>query len=85
MILGIQYCGFVTDSVHMGWLTNVIDRASVRQIVKSGTFLYQEDLAESLKNMFGDVVEAQEEGDDEKDPDDCVRASDDEDEAEAVG
>ena len=62
MILGIQCCGFVTDPVHMGWLTNIIDRASVRQIVKSGTFLYQGDLAESLKEMFGDVVEAEEEG-----------------------
>ena len=76
MILGIQYCGFVTDPVHMGWLTNVIDRASVRQIVKSGTFLYQEDLAVSLKEMFGDVVEAEEEDHGQEDPDDCVRASD---------
>ena len=81
MILGIQYCGFVTDPVHMGWLTNVIDRASVRQIVKSGTFLYQEDLADSLKKMFGDVVEAEEENHGEEDPDDCVRASDEDDEA----
>ena len=79
MILGIQYCGFVTDPVHKGWLTNVIDRASVRQIVKSGTFLYQEDLAQSLKQMFGDVVEAEEEGDGQEDPDDCARASDEED------
>ena len=79
MILGIQYCGFVTDPVHMGWLTNVIDRASVRQIVKSGTFLYQEDLALSLQKMFGDVVEAEEENHGEEDPDDCVRASDAED------
>ena len=78
MILGIQYCGFVTDPVHKGWLTNVIDRAAVRQIVKSGTFLYQEDLAVSLKEMFGNIVEAEEEGDGEEDPDDCVRASEDE-------
>ena len=55
MILGIQCCGFVTDPVHMGWLTNIIDRASVRQ-------MYQGDLAESLKETFGDVVEAEEEG-----------------------
>ena len=80
MILGIQYCGFVIDAVHMAWLTNVVDRASVRQIVKSGTFLYQEELAGSLKNMFSDVVAAEEEGGDgQADPDDCVRASDDED------
>ena len=63
----------------MGWLTNVIDRASVRQIVKSGTFLYQEDLAESLKEMFGDVVDPEEEDRGGEDPDDCVRASDAED------
>ena len=64
----------------MAWLTNVVDRASVRQIVKSGTFLYQEELAGSLKNMFSDVVAAEEEGGDgQADPDDCVRASDDED------
>ena len=77
MILGILYFGFVADAVHMAWLTNVIDRASCRQIVKSGTCLYQEDLAQSLKDMFGDIVEAEQE-DDGEDPDDCVRASDDE-------
>ena len=81
MTLGIQYCGFVADPVHLGWLTNVTDRASVRQIVKSGTFLYQEDLSDSLKKMFSDVVEAEEEDQGEEDPDDCVRASDTESEA----
>ena len=78
MILGIQCCGFVTDPVHMGWLTNIIDRASVRQ-------MYQGDLAESLKEMFGDVVEAEEEGDGQEDPDDCVRASDVEDDDDNEG
>ena len=67
----------------MGWLTNVIDRAAVRQIVKSGSFLYQEDLAMSLKEMFGNVVEAEEEGDGQEDPDDCVCASDEEGEADS--
>ena len=79
MTLGVQYFGFVTDHVHLGWLTNVVDRASCRQIVKTGSFLYQEDLAVSLKEMFSDIVGAgAEEEEEEEDPDDCVRASDDE-------
>ena len=83
MQLGIQYCGLVSDPTHLGWLTNVIDRAAVRYIVQSGTFLHQADLADSLKKMFGDVVAAGEaEGEDEEDPDDCVRASDEEDDEE---
>ena len=76
MILGIQYCGFCADFGHMGWLSNVIDRASVRQIVKSGTFLYQEELADELKEMFSAIVEPEEENEGQEDPDDCVRASD---------
>ena len=79
MILGIQYCGFVTDPGQAHWLNCVIDRASVRQIVKAGTYLYQEDLAAVLKDMFGEVVEDQEEDHGDEDPDDCVRASDSED------
>ena len=82
MIKGISYFGFVANPVHLGWLTNVIDRASVRQIAKNGSFLYQEDLAKSLQEMFSDIVEC--DGDDNKDdedPDDVVRPSDDEGEA----
>ena len=84
MIKGISYFGFVANPVHLGWLTNVIDRASCRQIAKSGSYLYQEDLANSLKEMFSDIVDPSNEedgnGDDSGDPDDIVRPSDEEDE-----
>ena len=81
LVKGIPYFGFVTHSVHLGWLTNVIDRAACRQIAKNGSFLYQEDLAKSLQEMFSDIVEAEDDeadGAEEEDPDDVVRPSDDE-------
>ena len=84
MALGCQYFGLVADPVHLGWLANVVDRASCRQIVKSGTFLYEESLATSLTQMFSDVFEIENaDGENGDDPDDCLKASDDEAEAEA--
>ena len=77
--MGIQYCGFVANLTHMGWLSNVVDRAAVRHMVKSGTFLYQQELAESLMDMYADVVAKEEDGAEGDDhADDCVRESDDE-------
>ena len=82
MTLGCQYFGLVADPVHMGWLANVVDRASCRQIVKSGTYLYEESLAASLTEMFADVIEIENgEGEQGEDPDDCLKPSDDEAEA----
>ena len=83
--MGIQYCGFVTNPGHLGWLSNVVDRAAVRHMVKSGTFLYQQELAESLKDMYADVVAKEEDGAEGDDhADDCVRESDDEEDDEAA-
>ena len=83
MRLGCSYFGFVSDVVHMGWLTNVVDRASCRHIVKSGTFLYEESLATSLKDLFADIVEDEPGEMDGEHPDDCVKASDDENDIDA--
>ena len=81
MILNILYLGLIVDSTHMSWLANVVDRAAVRQIVKTGTAMHQAELATSLKKVFGEAI-AEEEAEGEEDPDDCVRASESEEEEE---
>ena len=55
--LGIQYVGIVFEKTHFTWLSNVIDRASVRCLTQAGSVLYEEDLATHLKALFADVVE----------------------------
>ena len=57
MMLGIPYLGMVSNATHLSWLTNVIDRASLKYIVQSGHVLYQDDLASLVKDLFADVLE----------------------------
>ena len=54
---GIQYVGVVCDAIHMRWLQNTCDRASLQYIVKNGTALYQQDLAELVQQHYKDVLE----------------------------
>ena len=42
----------------MQWLSNVLDRASLQYIVESGSFLYIEDLATHINELFADVLES---------------------------
>ena len=67
MELGIPYLGIVNNTIHLNFLANVLDRASLKYIVQSGHVLYQDDLATLVKNMFADIVEDAEEGEDAAD------------------
>ena len=54
---GTQYLGLLGSALHMTWLTTVVDRASLKFICESGSYLYQEDLATHLNELFADVVD----------------------------
>ena len=75
MARGITYFGICHSAQHLQWLSNVLDRASLQYIVESGSFLYIEDLATHINELFADVLESFQpnEADEE-----AVQASDDE-------
>ena len=56
MALGFVCFGMCASKTHLGWLTNCIDRASLRWLCKSGSVLYQEDLATHVGELFGDAL-----------------------------
>ena len=57
MRVGATYIGFVYHKTHLQWLTNVVDRNSLKYLTESGSFLYQEDLATHVKQLFEELVE----------------------------
>ena len=65
MSAGIQYLGFTAHPAHHTWLTNVIDREALKYICQGGNYLYQEDLAKVIEELFADVVESEEVHDEE--------------------
>jgi hypothetical protein len=73
--LGIPYFGMCQNAMHMQWLTNVIDRFSLRLTVKSGSFLYREDLAMHISELFAHLLPTDET---EEDADGQIQRSDDE-------
>ena len=75
MAKGIQYFGVCVSAPHLQWLSNVLDRASLQYIVASGTFLYQEDLATHVQELFGDVLKSLEPSEQDEE---AVQASDEE-------
>jgi len=76
MARGIPYFGVCANAQHLQWLSNVLDRAALKYIVESGTFLYQEDLATHIKELFSDVLSSLEVSEEDED---AVQASDDDD------
>ena len=78
MAQGIPYLGMCSSQAHLQWLSNVLDRASLKYITESGTFLYQEDLATHITELFSDVLQSLEHVDEDEQ---AVQASDDEDAA----
>ena len=46
------------NPTHQSWLTNVLNRAAAGLVVESGRPLYQEDLANHLKEHFADLLES---------------------------
>ena len=75
MAAGVQYFGVCASSQHLQWLTNVLDRAALKYIVESGTFLYQEDLATHIQELFSDVLQSLEVPEEDEE---AVQASDEE-------
>jgi len=75
MAKGIPYFGVCASAQHLNWLSNVLDRAALKYIVESGTFLYQEDLATHIKELFADVLQPLEASEEDEQ---AVQASDDE-------
>ena len=55
MRVGATYIGFVYHT-HLQWLTNVVDQNSLKYLTESGSFLYQEDLATHVKQLFEELV-----------------------------
>ena len=72
MARGIPYFGICSSPHHLQWLSNVLDRTSLRYIVESGSYLYVEDLATHIQELFADVLESQATEEDE----DAVQESD---------
>ena len=54
---GVQYLGVLTDVPHLSWLTNIVDRESLRLIGQSGSAVYQETMSEHIKEHFADVLD----------------------------
>ena len=60
MELGVIYFGICRDVTHFTWLGNVLDRAALTYVCEAGTHLYQEDLATSIKELFSDIMNSEE-------------------------
>ena len=63
MRVGATYTGFVYHKTHLQWLTNVVDRNSLKYLTESGSFLYQADLA--TQQLFEELVAPDEDDENE--------------------
>ena len=61
------------EATHLAWLGNVLDRAALTYLCKSGEHLYQEDLASCVQELFADLLKPEEGVNDE-----AIAMSDDE-------
>ena len=62
---GAQYFGVVFDKTHFQWLSNVVDRASLKYICAQGGVLYQADLATHVKELFSDNIAGDDDDEDD--------------------
>lgn len=56
MSSGVQYFGIVRNQTHLGWLNNSLDKTSLSYIVESNSWLYDESLAQNVKDSFDDIL-----------------------------
>ena len=70
---GVHYFGVVFDKIHFQWLSNVVDRASLKYMCANCAVLYQSDLATHVKGLFADHIN----GDDDDDDNDAGDLSED--------
>ena len=73
MELGVIYFGICRGVTHFTWLGNVRDRAALTYVCEAGTHLYLEDLATSIKELFSDIMNS----DEDQVTDDVIAMSDD--------
>ena len=59
--MGVHYTGLVGNATQLSRLSNSIDRASMKFVVQSGSYLYEEDLATHIKALFSELVDGNEE------------------------
>jgi hypothetical protein len=58
------------NATHQSWLTNVLNRAAAGLVVESGRPLYQEDLANHLREHFSDLLDSLNPAEDEEEEED---------------
>ena len=77
---GIQYVGICRTEEHCSWLTNILNKAAVECISRTGSPLYQQDLASCIDAHFKEVIQELHQQDaavaDEADDDDDEDSSD---------
>ena len=54
---GIEYVGICRSDQHCSWLTNILNEAAVDCISRSGSPLYQQDLASCIDARFKEVIQ----------------------------
>jgi len=66
------------NAEHCSWLQNVIDRYATLTVAKTGSFLYEADLAAQVKDMFQDVLDQLNEQDalEDKEPEEDIADAD---------
>ena len=55
--LGIQYVGICRSEQHCSWLTNILNKAAVECISRTGSPLYQQDLATCINEHFRELID----------------------------
>jgi len=53
----VQYVGICRTDEHCSWLTNILNKAAVECISRSGSPLYQQDLASCIDAHFKEVIQ----------------------------
>ena len=54
---GIPYVGICRTEEHCSWLTNILNKAAVECISRTGSPLYQQDLASCIDAHFKEVIQ----------------------------
>ena len=62
MELGVPYFGMCINHQHHTWLSNVMDRMSLKYITQSGSALHMDDLASQVSDIFADMLASLQEG-----------------------
>ncbi|CAE6929897.1 unnamed protein product [Symbiodinium sp. CCMP2592] len=53
----IPYLGFASSNKHAAFMSNVLDLAALEHICKNGHYLYSQELASAVKDLYSDELE----------------------------